>query len=87
MPEKEKATTLHSSAKKGARKLHQSAWALLPCMNKRPGAPRRPQIRVSIPAPSESTMTRSGACSTALWNHAGAGGTSPWNSARGAISR
>ena len=64
-------------------KLHQSALALLPWMNNRPGLPRSPQTRSSILAPSTSTKERSGAWPIAQRNQSGAGGSSPLNGASG----
>jgi hypothetical protein len=74
-------------ARYGAMKLHQSACAPLPCRSKRPGAPSRPQTRVSILAPRTSRKRRSGACASALSNHSGAGGLLPLRGVRGPGAR
>ena len=60
MPEKLHATTRRPWRSKGATKLYQSAWALLPCSSSRPGSPTRPQARVSMGAPCTGTWVRCG---------------------------
>ena len=64
-------------------KLHQSAWALLPCTRIRPGLPRSPHARSSIFAPKTSTNERSGAWAIAHLNQSGAGGSRPLNGVSG----
>ena len=64
-------------------KLHQSAWALLPCTKIRPGLPISPQVRSSIFAPLTGTRLRSGARASAVLNQAGLSGRAPSNRARG----
>ncbi|OIQ77907.1 hypothetical protein GALL_403890 [mine drainage metagenome] len=65
-------------------KLHQSAWAELPCASNRPGLPTSPQVSTSILVPSEVTKPRSGSLAMASVNHLGASGSRPWKGASGA---
>ena len=65
-------------------KLHQSAWAELPCTRRRPGLPRSPQTSISIRAPCDSTWLRSGAWARASRNHSGESGSRPRKGASGA---
>ena len=83
MPESEIEATRYWSARNGAMKLHQSAWALLPCTKISPGLPISPQVSSSMFAPSTRTSWRSGACASAHSNQAGAGGLPPSNGASG----
>ena len=69
--------------KNGAMKLHQSAWALLPCTKIRPGLPISPQVNSSILAPSTGISRRSGALASASLNHCGLSGSAPLNRASG----
>ena len=83
MPEIDRAATLWVSAKNGAMKLHQSAWALFPCTKMRPGFPRSPHVSNSICAPRTGILERSGSIPVVWSNHAGAAGEAPANGAKG----
>ena len=84
MPARDMEATRKSWARKGAMKLHQSAWAEFPCTSRRPGLPRSPQTSISIRAPCESTWLRSGAWARAFRNHSGESGSRPRKGASGA---
>ncbi len=77
MPASDIEATRKSAAKNGAMKLHQSACALLPWANSRPGLPTSPQVSTSSLEPSDSTKIRSGSWAMASLNHCGDGGGSP----------